>query len=225
MSTTDFMSKLGTLAEEPSNYWDNYETAGKPQLPLEPGLYVVRIPNIDEGFSPGATKPDKEGKSYFQFEMDPIVTYPDADAGRVLKFVRLSIKKSQYRSGSLAGDLLVATGVGAQPRTNLEWFQTMPMLQGQEFGVEVDLRVWDKDAGKELYGKSAAIPKNADGTSKTRFVFKQGVLLTKPEDEAEALKIRDAGGPAASAIKVLYANNNIVRIMPADEVKKLRKAA
>jgi hypothetical protein len=227
MSTalTDFASKLGTLAEDPTNYWDDYELASKPQVPLEPGMYVVQVPMLGDTFKPGGTKADKDGKQHFQLEMDPVVTYPVADAGRVLKFVRLSVKKSEYRSGSLAGDLVMVTGIGAQPRSNQEWLSTLPMLQGQEFGVEVDLRVWDKDLGKEIYGKKGGPFPMVDGKTKTRFVYNKGVLLMDPEKEAEALKVRDAGGPAAAAIKVLYANNNIVRIMKADDVKALRKAA
>ena len=83
---SDFLSQLGTLADEPTTYWDNYETQSTPNLPLNPGLYVVTVPAVGENFKPGKTRPDKEGKEYFQYEMSPVVSYPEASKGKVLKF-------------------------------------------------------------------------------------------------------------------------------------------
>lgn len=218
----NFMSELGTLADEPTPYWDHYETSAQPQGPLDPGLYVLTVPQVGDDFKPGKTRPDASGKSYFQYEMNPIVSFPADQKGKQLKFQRFSVKKSPIRSGSLAGDLIVTTGVDAQPKTASEWLGTMPSLVGQEFGVQLDLNVWDKDAGKSLYDSSAAMPKDANGKIKTRFVFKNGVQIQNPEDERKAVELKNAGGPEAAGIKVLYANNRLVRILPADEVRKLR---
>jgi hypothetical protein len=221
---TDFLSQLGTLADEPTTYWDNYETQSTPNLPLNPGYYVVTVPAIGENFKPGKTRPDKDGKEYFQYEMSPVVSFPEASAGKVLKFQRFSVKKSLYRSGSLAGDLIMATGIDAKPANAQGWLAAMPELAGQEFGVEVELQVYDSEAKKVVFDKSTAMLKNADGSFKTRYVYKNGALIQNADQEAEAVKLKNDGGPGAQGIKVLYANNRLIRILPAAEVRKLRAA-
>jgi hypothetical protein len=136
----------------------------------------------------------------------------------------MSINKSAYRQGSLAGDLVLATGLDVQPMNASQWLGIMPNFVGQEFGVELDLQVYDSVAKKAVYKKSTEIPKNADGSYKTRFVYKGGVLLNNPEQEAAAVTLKNEGGPGANDIKILYANNQLVRIISADEVRKLRAA-
>lgn len=216
------MSQLGTLADEPTSYWDNYETQSQPAGPLAPGVYVLTIPSVGDDFKPGKTRPDKDKKEYFQFEMNPTVAHPAEVKGKQLKFQRFSIKKSPYRSGSLAGDLIVSTGTDLQPKTNSEWLGAMPSLVGKEFGVELDLQVYDSEAKKVVFAKSTDMLKNADGSIKTRYVYKGNILLQNPEQEAETVKLKADNAPGSTNIKVLYANNRLIRILPADDARKLR---
>ncbi len=221
----DFLSQLGTLADEPTNYWEGYETSSQPSIPLNPGLYVLQVPAIGDDFKPGKTRPNNDNKQFFQMEMDNVrVTYPESVAGRKVRFLKMSVRKSPFRQGSLAGDLVLATGMDAQPVNAQQWLGLMPNFVGQEFGVELDLQVYDSAAKKPVFKKSTEIPKNADGSYKTRFVYKNDVLLNNPEQEAAAVTLKNEGGPGASSVKILYANNQLVRILSAEEVRKLRAA-
>lgn len=222
---TEFLSQLGTLADEPTTYWDNYETSASSNIPLNPGLYVLTVPQVGPDFKPGKTKADKDGKEFFQYEMDNVkVAFPSEAANKKVRFLKMSVKKSPIRSGSLAGDLVVQSGVNAQPANAQQWLAIMPQLANREFGVEMDLRLYDSEAKKTIYNKSSEFPKNPDGSFKTRFVYQKDVLVQNPEQEAELVRIKKENGAGASTIKVLYAANNLVRILAPGDVRKLRAA-
>jgi hypothetical protein len=220
----DFLSQLGTLSDEPTSYWENYETSATPNIPLDPGLYVLRIPAVGNDFKPGKTRPDKDNKVHFQYELDNVPVVVPEGVNRKVKYLKTSVKRSPFRSGSLAGDLVLHTGSGLQPKNNQEWLGAMPQLAGQEFGVELELQVYDSEAKKPVYNKAAELLKNADGSYKTRYVYKNGTLIQNPEDEAKAVKDKKENAPGSTAIKVLYASNQLVRILNPEEVRKLRGA-
>jgi hypothetical protein len=204
------IGNLDINTESPADYWGNYEvpTAGG-QSTIPEGIYLFQVPQPGEDFKPGTTKAKD-----FCFEINPSVVDGD-HKNKKLNYFKASIKKYSNRNGSQAGDLVVGCGLlgKLKPNTPDEWARAAMTLAGKKFRAQVKLEAWDKQQQKNL-----TLLKNADGTTKTRYVLtSDNVIIHFPEDkekqEAAEKAAMDNGG------RVVWANSKIDRVLPPEEAK------
>jgi hypothetical protein len=205
------IGNLGAEAEEPSNYWDNYDvpTAGGNNT-IPAGRYTFQVPQPGEDFKPGETK-----EKVFCFEMNPTVATGE-HKGKQIKFFRSSIKKFSNRNGSQAGDLLIGTGLWAPnsgkkaPTNRNEWARKALELGGKKFDALVKLAAWDKVQGKEL---PLLKRKDAEGkeVDKLKYVLTHDNIVIHFPDDPEKEKAAEEAA-LANGGRTVWANSKIERV-------------
>ncbi len=202
-----------TGQEEPTDYWDKYEQQGQKATrgPLPKGRYTFRVPEPGENFYPQEQKP-KENKPV-TFIMHLAVVAPVEYAGREIRYVRFSTSKQPWRDGSMAGDLLLACGNSATPKTAEDWFAIAPFLSGKLFDADVDMSVYDKDARTTLWKRAEDLPPRKDGSPMTVIVLRpDGTPVQDCGDPVQQRLVEDA--VIAAGGRKLFANNDVKRVYP-----------
>lgn len=202
-----------TGSEEPTDYWAKYEQQGQKSNkgPLPQGRYTFRVPEPGEDFYPDEQKPNQQKP--VTFIMHLTVVGPSEYAGRQIRFVRFATAKQPWRDGSMAGDLLLACGLSATPKTPDEWFSIAPFLAGKTFDADVDMSVYDKDARQTIWKRSADLPTRKDGSPMTVIVLRNdGTPVQDTGDPVEQRQLEEAAIEAGG--KKLFANNDVKRVYP-----------
>jgi hypothetical protein len=200
-----------TGSEEPTDYWATYEAPGQKSNkgPLPKGRYTFRVPEPGENFFPE----EKKGDRPVTFLMHATVVGPADYAGRTVNYIRFSTQKYPWRDGSMAGDLLLACGIDAKPRTPDEWFSIAPFLANKLFDGDVELYVRDKEAGQTIWRRAADLPTKADGSPMTIIVLRNdGTPVQDCGDPVQQRQLEEAA--IAAGGKKLFANNDIKGVYP-----------